>query len=56
MITGPMSNDEPASSSLLLGGDRNATMLGCHLGCTDAGCYGMTFNVLDTTCNSSIDF
>ena len=57
MIAGEVSTGVPASSSLLVAGDRNVhRVLGCHLGYASAGCYGMTFNVLDTTCNSSICF
>ena len=31
-------------------------MIGCHFGHADEACYGMTFSVLNTACNSSIDF
>ena len=47
----------PASSSLIVFGPRIVnSMIGCHFGHADEACYGMTFNVLNTACNSSIDF
>lgn len=56
LVVGPMTNDNPPESSVVVGGSRGQCLnpKGAHLAYDFPGCYGLVLNAANENCNSVI--